>query len=118
MNYDPDKHHRRSIRMRGYDYSQEGVYFVTVCTQDRQCLFGEVVDGEIRLNDAGRIIERWWFELNHKFSTVETDKFVIMPNHFHGVVVIADVPVGADLCVGPCRGAHTGAPLPPGPQRP
>jgi len=120
MNYDPDKHHRRSIRMRGYDYAQEGVYFVTVCAQDRQCLFGEIVDGEIRLDDAGRMIERWWFELNHKFSTVETDEFVIMPNHFHGIVVIADVPVGADLRVGPNsesahpthQGAHIGAPLP------
>ncbi len=119
MNYDPDKHHRRSIRMRGYDYAQEGVYFVTVCAQDRQCLFGEIVDGEIRLNDAGRMIERWWFELNHKFPTVETDEFVVMPNHFHGIVVIADVTVGADLCVGPDsegahparQGAHTGAPL-------
>ena len=86
---------------------------MTVCAQDRQCLFGEVVDGEIRLNDAGRMIERWWFALNHKFSTVETDEFVIMPNHFHDIVVIADVPVGADLCVGPdSEGAHTGAPLP------
>ncbi len=112
MNYDPDKHHRRSIRMRGYDYAQEGVYFVTVCAQDRQCLFGEIVDGEIRLNDAGRMIERWWFELNHKFPTVETDEFVVTPNHFHGIVVIADVTVGADLCVGlDSEGAHAGAPL-------
>ncbi len=80
------------------------------------------------MNDAGRMIERWWFELNHKFSTVETDEFVIMPNHFHGIVVIPDVPVGADLRVGPVtdlrvgpvtdlrvgpdsEGAHAGAPL-------
>jgi len=112
MKYDPEKHHRRSVRLNGYDYGQSGAYFVTVCAQDRQCLFGEVVDGEIRLNDAGRMIERWWFELNHKFSTVETDEFVIMPNHFHGIIVIVDVPVGADLRVGPdSEGAHTGAPL-------
>ena len=118
MKYDPEKHHRRSVRLNGYDYGQSGAYFVTVCAQDRQCLFGEIVDGEIRLNDAGRMIERWWFQLDHKFSTVETDEFVIMPNHFHGIVVIADVPVGADLCVGPVphvgpdsEGAHAGAPL-------
>jgi len=71
----------------------------------------------MRLNDAARMIERWWFELNRKFPTAETDEFVIMPNHFHGIVVIS---VGADLRVGPVskgartahQGAHTGAPLP------
>ncbi len=113
MKYDPDKHRRRSIRMRGYDYTREGVYFVTVCTQHRECLFGGIVDGQIRLNDAGRMIERWWCELKRKFATVETDRFVIMPNHVHGILVIADFPVGADLRVGPdSEGAHTGAPLP------
>jgi len=83
---------------------------VTVCSQDRACLFGNVVEGQMRLNDAGQMIERWWFELNQKFTAVETDEFVVMPNHFHGIVVI---PVGADLRVGPiAEGAHTGAPLP------
>ncbi len=52
--------HRRSIRPQGYDYSQAGAYFVTICTQDRACLFGEIVDGEMRLNDSGRMVERWW----------------------------------------------------------
>ena len=67
----------------------------------------------MRLNDAGRMIEQWCFELNRKFSTVETDEFVVMPNHFHGIVVIAGVTVGADLRVGPnSEGAHAGAPLP------
>jgi hypothetical protein len=56
MRYDPDKHHRRSIRLENYDYAQKGVYFITVCTQDRQCLFGKIVDGEIRLNDAGQLV--------------------------------------------------------------
>ena len=69
----------------------------------------------MRLNDAGRMVERWWFELNRKFATVETDEFVLMPNHFHGIVAIAGVTVGADLGVGPVAGinnpgAHTGAP--------
>jgi len=120
MKYDPDKHYRHSIRLKGYDYGQSGAYFVTVVTQDRACLFGEIVNGKTLLNDAGGMIEHWWFELNHKFPTVETDEFVVMPNHFHGIVAIADVTVGADLRVGLVRkgahavpsGAHTGAPLP------
>ena len=92
---------------------------MTICTQERACLFGVIRDGKIWLNDAGRTIEQWWFELRHKFPMVETDEFVIMPNHFHGVVIITDVPVGADLRVGSVpeaghpaqQGAHAGAPL-------
>jgi REP element-mobilizing transposase RayT len=113
MKFDAVKHHRHSMRLLGYDYAQVGAYFVTSVTKDRVCLFGEIVDGEMRLNDGGRMIEQWWFELNRKFSTVETDEFVVMPNHFHGIVVIAGVSVGADLRVGPnSEGAHAGAPLP------
>ena len=113
MKSESGKHHRHSMRLRGYDYAQAGAYFVTIVTRDRVCLFGEMVNGEMRLNDGGRMIEQWWFELNRKFSTVETDEFVVMPNHFHGIVVIAGVTVGADLRVGPySEGAHAGAPLP------
>jgi len=113
MKFDAEKHHRHSMRLLGYDYAQVGAYFVTSVTKDRVCLFGEIFDGEMRLNDGGRMIEQWWFELNRKFSTVETDEFVVMPNHFHGIVVIAGVTVGADLRVGPnSEGAHAGAPLP------
>lgn len=119
MKYNPDFRHRRSIRLKGYDYEQAGAYFVTICTQERACLFGVIRDGEMWLNDAGRMIEQWWFELNRKFLMAETDEFVIMPNHFHGIAVITDVPVGADLRVGPIpegahpahQGAHAGAPL-------
>ena len=89
MKYNPDIHHRRSIRLRDYDYSLPGAYFVTVCTQDRVCLFGNVAGNTMRLNDAGQMIEQWWFELNRKFPTVESDEFVVMPNHFHGIVIIA-----------------------------
>jgi len=114
--YDPGEHHRRSIRLKGYDYSQAGAYFVTVCTQGRVCLFGGVVEGEMRVNVAGRMVEKWWAELSNKFPNVETDEYNVMPNHFHGIVVI----VGADLRVCPeptgahdeITGAHTGAPLP------
>jgi REP element-mobilizing transposase RayT len=110
MPYDPQRHHRRSIRLKGYDYRQPGAYFVTICAQGRACLFGEVVDGEMRLNDAGRMVERWWGELNRKFPHIRTDAFVVMPNHIHGIIVME--PVGADLRVCPDGewGAHTGAP--------
>jgi REP element-mobilizing transposase RayT len=106
--YNPDLHHRRSIRLKGYDYCQPGVYFVTICTQDRECLFGEIVGGRMELNDAGRMIGRWWAELNRKFPTVETDEHFVMPNHFHGLVVIighAD-PVGAALRGRPRKTGH------------
>lgn len=86
---------------------------MTICTQDRGCFFGAVAGDETHLNDAGGMVEHWWFELNQRFSAVETDEFVIMPNHLHGIVVITDTIVGADLRVGPVpEGAHTGAPLP------
>jgi putative transposase len=118
----PAKHGRRSIRLKNYDYSQSGAYFVTICTYDRASLFGAVVNGEMQLNDAGRKVEHSWFELNRKFAPVETDVFVIMPNHCHGIVLITDGIVGADLCVGPepkrgygaDQGTHAGAPLRPG----
>ena len=99
MPYDPEKHHRRSIRLRGYDYAQAGAYFITICTQARVCLFGQVVDETMHMNDAGQMVQRWWHELNRKFPTVQTDAFVVMPNHIHGIIIIH--PVGADLRVCP-----------------
>ena len=93
MTLDPQPHHRRSIRLKGYDYAQVGAYFVTICTQNRECLFGEIRDGQISLNDAGQMVGRWWDELTRKFPAVETDAYVAMPNHFHGVIL-----VGAALC--------------------
>jgi putative transposase len=126
MRFDPDIHRRRSIRLQGYDYAQAGAYFITVCTQDRVCIFGEVVDGEMRLNDAGRMVEQWWLELEKKFLGAKEDVSVVMPNHFHGIVILAgdnrSTDVGADLrvCPGPSepqgahmetQSAHTGAPL-------
>jgi len=76
------------------------MYFVTICAQNRVCLFGDVVNGDIRLNDAGRMVEKWWSELNHKFPAVQTDEFIVMPNHVHGIVALV-LAVGADLCVCP-----------------
>jgi putative transposase len=63
MNFDPEKHHRRSIRLKGYDYSRAGLYFITICVQNRLHLFGDVNNGKMLLNDAGRMIEKWYYEL-------------------------------------------------------
>jgi len=88
MKYDHNIHHRRSIRLKGYDYSQAGAYFVTICTQDKECLFGDIVDGEIRLNDAGRMVRDIWHKITEHFPHADIDEFVVMPNHFHGIGVI------------------------------
>ncbi len=88
MKYDPQKHHRRSIRLKGYDYSQAGAYFVTICTQNRECLFGDIVDGEMMLNDAGQMVEQCWYDIPLHFPHAGLDEFVVMPNHIHGIVVI------------------------------
>lgn len=92
---DPDKRHRRSIRLQGYDYSQAGAYFVTMCAQDRGCLFGDIIDGKMALNDPGRIVERCWKDIPAHFRHVESDEFMVMPNHVHGIIVLMDSPVGA-----------------------
>jgi len=90
MRFDSTKHHRRSIRLRGYDYTQAAAYFVTICAQNRECLFGEIVDGTMRLSDAGRMVQDEWFRTSVVRSHVELDVFVVMPNHIHGIVCIAD----------------------------
>jgi REP element-mobilizing transposase RayT len=92
MTYDPERHHRRSIRFRGYDYAQAGAYFVTLCTQDRACLFGGIVDGEMRLNETGLVVADTWRWLAVQHPYVELDEWVVMPNHLHGIIVIVDDP--------------------------
>jgi putative transposase len=86
--YNPDRHHRRSIRLKGYDYTQAGAYFVTVCAQNRECLLGDVVDGNLVLNAAGEIVCRVWNALPTKYPGIEIDEFVVMPNHMHGIIRI------------------------------
>jgi REP element-mobilizing transposase RayT len=93
--YNPDIHHRRSIRLPRYDYSSAGAYFVTLCTHERQCLFGEIVDGEMRLNDFGRIVTAEWIRSGELRAEIEIGEYVVMPNHFHGIVMIDDT-VGAN----------------------
>ena len=88
MNYDPKIHHRRSIRLKEYDYSSAGWYYVTVCTQERICRLGDISEGQIKLSEAGRIAERSWKWLGAHFTNVELDSYVIMPNHLHGIVIM------------------------------
>jgi putative transposase len=88
MTYEPERHHRRSIRLQGYDYAQAGAYFVTICVHDRACLLGEIVDGEMRMNDAGCMVHGVWDDVPNYYAGVELDAFVVMPNHVHGIVVV------------------------------
>ena len=92
--FDPDKHHRRSIRLPEYDYSQVGAYCVTIVTWHRECLFGEVVDGEMVLNQYGKIVQWEWLELPKRFPYVELGAHMIMPNHAHGILIFRNI-VGA-----------------------
>jgi len=90
MKFDPQKHHRRSIRLKGYDYSSAGAYFVTIVAWQRECLFGEIVDGTMHLNRHGHIVRDAWFDLKNHYQHVELGEFVIMPNHVHGIIVLVD----------------------------
>jgi REP element-mobilizing transposase RayT len=86
--YNPAIHHRRSIRIKQYDYSQVGAYFVTICTYNREGLFGDIVDGEIRLNEWGHVVEDCWEWLDKQYAYVDLDTWIIMLNHLHGIIVI------------------------------
>lgn len=88
--FDSQKHHRRSIRLKGYDYASEGPYFVTIVVQGRQCLFGEIVDGKMHLNQCGVIIQKWWNEIPKHFPNMKLGAFIIMPNHIHGIIFITN----------------------------
>lgn len=97
----PEIHHRRSIRLKEYDYSQPGAYFITICTHQREHLFGEIVDGVMKLNEHGQIAQEEWQKTALIRNEIELDEFVIMPNHFHGIIWIVD---------GSCRGTARRAP--------
>lgn len=81
---------RKSIRIKGYDYSQNGAYFVTICTHNKQCLFGQVESGKMVLNRLGLLIEDVWREITKHYETILIDEFVIMPNHIHGIICLQD----------------------------
>jgi putative transposase len=112
MTYDPRKHHRRSIRLKGYDYTQAGAYFVTFVAHDRECLFGDVVDGVMRLNAFGEIVRDEWFRtaVVRPYVMLDPDEFVVMPNHVHGIIWIVRSGDGdhGDDGGGVLAGAHGG----------
>ena len=88
MKYNPQYRRRRSIRLPHYDYSQSGFYFVTICTHQKQCLFGDLVDGKMLLNQIGKMVREEWLKSSQIRQEIELDEWVIMPNHLHGIVVI------------------------------
>ena len=93
MKYNPDIHHRRSIRLKGYDYSQNGLYFITICTQNREHLFGTITNGQMALNPMGEIAHNEWFKTESMRPNIRLHEFIVMPNHIHGIIEI--IPVGA-----------------------
>ncbi|MDR2511772.1 MAG: hypothetical protein LBC89_04870 [Bacteroidales bacterium] len=106
--YNPEIHHRHSIRLTGYDYSQAGLYCITICTQNRECLFGEIVVGAgfarpdntashptMILNEYGKIVETELLNLKIKYPNIDLHEYIVMPNHFHGILQIVTPFVGA-----------------------
>ena len=108
----PTTHRRRSLRLPRFDYTQQGAYFVTICTRNRACLLGDIVEGRMHLSEAGRLAQVAWEDLPHHYPHVQIDVWVIMPNHMHGIVILAEaqateddmpVDVGAGLKPAPTR---------------
>ncbi len=96
---------RKNLRLAGYDYSATGLYFITICTQNRDCLFGRIDNDQMILNDAGQMVEKWFHELENKYPDKKIHEFVVMPNHFHGIVENVDGTLNIQ------SDAHVGAPL-------
>ena len=91
MTFNPEKHHRRSIRLKGYDYGQPGAYYVTICTANHQCSFGEIHAGETQLSPLGEIVQEEWLRSAEMRRRVTLDAFVVMPNHLHGIIILGDL---------------------------
>jgi len=114
MPYDSWKHHRRSIRLNGYDYTHPGAYFVTLCTHDRGWLFGDIMHEQMRLNAWGEIVQKCWLDIPAHFPHVSLDAFVVMPNHFHGIIIIKDSVRAQHVApLLPPASQQSPAPLPP-----
>ena len=88
VRYNPNIHHRHSTRLKGYDYSREGLYFITVCIQNRECLLGEISNGEMILNEYGETVQKVWNELPRHYMNIQLGEFIVMPNHIHGIIII------------------------------
>jgi putative transposase len=104
MQYNKDKHHRRSIRLKENDYSQAGAYFVTICAWNKEYLFGNIVEGAMQINESGLTVQDEWIKTADIRKNVELDEFIVMPNHIHGIIVLSNN-VGARRCLAlPDRG--------------
>ncbi len=110
MKYDPQKRHRKSIRLKGYDYSGPGAYFITMVTFQRECLFGEIVNGEMQLSPMGKIADEHWRAIPEHFPHVELGAYVVMPNHVHGIIIIRENGLATNSS--PAVGARHASPLP------
>jgi putative transposase len=88
MKYNPDFHHRQSIRLKGYDYSRSGAYFITICTHEREYLFGDIVNGTMELNSIGDIARTHWQKLAQHHPNIIVDESIVMPNHLHGIICL------------------------------
>ena len=95
MRYDPQIHRRKTIRLKGYDYSSPGAYFVTICSHNRQSTLGFIKNEEVFLSEWGRIVLEIWEEIPHHHSQIALDEFVIMPNHVHGILWVTDLESGS-----------------------
>ncbi|WNZ26256.1 transposase [Leptolyngbya sp. NK1-12] len=115
--YDPQKHHRRSIRLKGYDYTTAGAYFITLCTHQRECLFGTIEDGQMQLSLLGQIVQSCWLRLPQHFQSVELDAFVVMPNHVHGIIWLGGMDCRGEAfaprLIASSQDIHTNASPPP-----
>jgi len=90
MPYNPDIHHRQAIRLKNYDYSQSGAYFITICTKQKQCIFGDIKNGQMRFNALGAIADKYWQEIPQHFPNIALDVYTIMPNHLHEILWIIE----------------------------
>jgi len=111
MSYNPIIHKRQSMRLNGYDYTQEGLYFITICIQNKECLFGIIEKGEMELNNIGIIANKFWTEIPDHYSQVKLHEHIVMPNHLHGIIEIVGICHGKSLhdnadngVVGTCHG--------------
>lgn len=116
MKYNPDIHHRHSMRLKGYDYAQRGFYFVTICSHNRECLFGKIENGIMICNEKGQIVQSVWDDLPKHYHHIALHACVIMPNHVHGIIEISEPiespesPVGAGFVRAGLKPAPTSAP--------
>jgi putative transposase len=96
MKFNPEIHHRKTIRLRNYDYSQKGIYFVTICCRNKESLFGKIINELMIFNDMGKIADQYWQEIPQHYPNVYLDEYIIMPNHIHGILIIEQQAVGAN----------------------